>query len=203
MDRSVSAWGFTGPLDLVPLLEHQIMSACGGQPRWVEQTASAARFLTSFWLGAAALFVAAGIREVTTPGLDDAVKDVLVERRFFVFYLFQWICLSAALACAAVLAVKRRWGRDVVIVSLLGVATALAVYDYFQIYLPLLELLNPPGQPRSDAFEALHQFSEYVNSVGWVLVFVAACLLHACPQAFGCGVKVSPPLVQLDAPRAK
>lgn len=81
------------------------MSACGGQPRWIEQTASAARFLTSFWLGAAALFVAAGVREVTTPELSDAVKDLLVSRRFPVFTAFSgsvWLVPSVVQAfCAA------------------------------------------------------------------------------------------------------
>ncbi len=173
------------------------MSACGGQPRWIEQTASAARFLTSFWLGAAALFVAAGVREVTTPELSETVKDLLVSRRFPVFYGFQWVCLAGAISCAGVLCCFRKWGRDRVVFGLLLLAGTLAVGDYLLVYRPLLELITPPGQPRCDAFHSLHITSEIVNSVGWLLVFVAACLLHACPQAFGCQLPSGSQLVDL------
>jgi hypothetical protein len=47
-----------------------------------------ARFAVCAWVGAAALFVVAGVREVTSQQLDSMSRDVLVPLRFGLYYAF-------------------------------------------------------------------------------------------------------------------
>jgi len=129
-----------------------------------------ARFATSAWVGAATLFVITSVMEVTDPRLESTVRDILVAVRFPSFY-----ATGAALLGTAWLAtlVGRRWFTA----ALLGVTLGLMAADYVAVYQPLVELVTPPGKPRTEAFQTYHRWSEGLNGVELLLSLVAALTL--------------------------
>lgn len=160
------------------------MNCMTGHPRWIEQVASAARFLCAFWLGAALLFVIAGVREVTSDQLDQRVRDILVARRFPAYYAVAAGTLGACVPLTGLLATRRRWARDKWIFATFLFAAVIQLADYLWIYQPLLAMATPPGQIRPPGFQPLHQISATVNALNWLLILTAACGLYACPPMF-------------------
>ena len=57
------------------------------------------------------------------------------------------------------------------------VSTGIAVADYKSVYLPLQELITPPGQARTQAFISLHNRSRVINEVHLTIALLAAVLL--------------------------
>jgi hypothetical protein len=141
------------------------------------------RFAFSGWVMAAALFVVTGVREVTHAGFDSLVRDQLVTLRFPAYYAFGFTLVGSGLAamilgywltksttgcnqqgCGCI-----RWP------AFLGLAAlCLMSVDYVWVYLPLEEMITPPGKPRTPDFIALHKWSMYGN-----LVHVGLALLTA------------------------
>lgn len=137
-----------------------------------------ARFCTSAWIGAAALFVVNGVHEVTSPLLDSTTKDQLALIRFPAYYWFGFplvitSLLTTLLAGRVVLGTARR----TLSVVLLAAALSLMTYDFVAVYTPLRAMLNPPGQVRTAEFQTLHMRSRSINTAHVGLVFCAALLL--------------------------
>lgn len=137
------------------------------------------------WVGGAVLFVMAGIAEVFHPGFDSMIKDQLVTVRFPVYYAF-----GAVLAGTGTLSVTGYWfltghrhagwqirsPRWPLLLAWLGLA--LMLWDYLTVYLPLADLVTPPGKPRTQEFDHLHHWSMYINTAGLLLFAMAAVLLN-------------------------
>jgi hypothetical protein len=129
-----------------------------------------ARFAASAWVGAATLFVITSVMEVTDPRLESTVRDVLVAVRFPAFYATGAVLLGTAWLATLV---ARRWFAAFVLAVTLGLMAA----DYFAVYQPLVELVTPPGRPRTEAFQTYHRWSEGLNGVELLLSLVAALTL--------------------------
>lgn len=134
-----------------------------------------ARCCLPAWIGAAVLFVWVGVREVTTPEFTSEIKDRLVTLRFPGYYAAgatllagAWLGCLLALSCRA----SRRTALGPGLLVLL--AGGLMAYDYINIYLPLAELVTPPGKPRTMDFLTLHQWSMRINTVQLALCVAAA-----------------------------
>jgi len=139
-----------------------------------------ARFCSSAWIGAATLFVIVGVLEVTRGGLDSTTKDILVGLRFPPFYLTGVVLVSLAWlgTCLAEfhpeLTTRR---RAFAILGLLAVL-ALMFVDYFWIYLPLRDMVTPPGQAKPSTFVPYHQASKYINLVELLFAWIAVVALN-------------------------
>lgn len=139
-----------------------------------------ARLSVTAWIGAAVLFVAVGVREVTSPDFSHEVKDRLVLLRFPLFYLAGFTLVGLALLSSLILTVQERPRRRRVLgmVGLLSLALAGMTVDYTGTYLPLVRQITPPGQPRTAEFQTLHRRSTRVNTVSLTLCLIAACLAN-------------------------
>ena len=139
-----------------------------------------ARFCASAWIGAASLFVVVGITEVTRGGFDSTTKDQLVAIRFPAFYLFgatlvgiAWVgtCLAGS---SAQLPARRR----MVVVCLLTITLVVMAVDYFGVYLPLLQMVSPPGRTKTSEFELYHQASKWINLASLLICLMGTVLLN-------------------------
>ena len=139
-----------------------------------------ARSCISAWVGAASLFVVVGIIEVTQGGFDSATKDSLVVLRFPAYYVFGvalvstgWIgtCLAGS---SSEFSGKYRIG----VIAVLSLVLACMIVDYIWIYLPLAQMVTPPGQSKPAIFVQYHQASKWINLVGLKLCLIAIGLLN-------------------------
>ena len=139
-----------------------------------------ARFCLSAWIGAATLFVIVGVTEVTRGNFDSTTKDVLVAVRFPAFYACGATLVSLGLFGAWIAGNselfpgKRRISALVLLVLVLSIMAV----DYFSIYLPLVQMVTPPGQPRAARFVAHHSASKWINLFGLILCFIATALVN-------------------------
>lgn len=139
-----------------------------------------ARFSLAAWVGAAALFVITGVREVRSDQIDGTTKDVLVLIRFPSYYTFGFVSVGAAMLATAVFtSTSPSKTRGVVAGSLIAIALVLMAADYHSIYQPLVDVITPPGQPRSQQFERLHNASKWINMADVSLCLVAASMMCA------------------------
>lgn len=138
-----------------------------------------AKFALAAWVGAAALFVVTGIREVRTSEFDSMTRDLLVGIRFPAYYVFgfslvglAWLAITLGLFSARQ---NRRWlvGFSVAVLFVLGLMLA----DYVWIYLPLVEMITPPGQSRPAEFVGYHEASKWLNFASVSLTAVIALIL--------------------------
>lgn len=139
-----------------------------------------ARFCISAWIGAASLFVVVGVAEITRGGFDSATKDSLVAIRFPAFYLCGATLVTLAwLGCW--LAGHSTWfsrRRRMASLILLAIVLALMVADYVWIYLPLLQMVTPPGQAKPDSFRSYHEASKWINLAGLLIGLFVAILVN-------------------------
>jgi hypothetical protein len=137
------------------------------------------RWTLSAWVGAAVLFVAVGVREVTSPEFTSEIKDRLVLLRFPLFYATGFSLVGLAWVGLGWLALTNRdrrriWGCGLVLVTL---ALGGMLADYLRIYRPLEALVDPPGQPRTQQFLVLHQWSSRVNTFNLAVSLAASLWL--------------------------
>jgi hypothetical protein len=139
-----------------------------------------ARFCLSAWIGAATLFVIVGVTEVTRGQFDLKTKDVLVAIRFPAFYtcgvtLVTLGVLGTWVAGNSTVFTRKR--RISTLVLLVIVLSSMAV-DYFSIYQPLLQMVTPPGQPKTSRFVTYHSASKWINLMGLFVCLIATVLVN-------------------------
>jgi hypothetical protein len=137
------------------------------------------RLALSAWVGAAGLFVINGVRLITSGAFDTVARDHIALVRFPAYYLVGAILLSLSLigllpARGLIGLPRRRW-TTVFALTLLAGLTMLG--DYVFVYLPLAEMITPPGSPRPQQFFVLHRASEFVNVFQVALSFAAAIVV--------------------------
>jgi hypothetical protein len=137
-----------------------------------------ARFCAAAWIGAAALFVVNGVQEVTSPTFESSTKDQLALIRFPAYYAFGFALVVGALL-TTLCAGRKSLGsiRHAMIAVLLAASLGLMTYDWFAVYSPLRNMLDPPGQARNDDFKSLHVRSMSLNTTHVGLAFFAALAL--------------------------
>jgi hypothetical protein len=132
-----------------------------------------ARVLLSAWVGAATLFVINGVRLVTSGHFDSMARDHLSLIRFPPYYLFGFLAVGIGLVSLVLAAgYPRRLAIGLVVLSLI-----LMLVDYFAIYLPLAEMITPPGDVRPSQFTWYHKASMYINTVHVGLCLIAAMMI--------------------------
>ncbi len=139
-----------------------------------------ARFCLSSWIGAATLFVIVGVTEVTRGNFDAKTKDVLVALRFPAFYLCGVTLVSLGLLGAWVAGNSDLFPRKrrISTLFLLVIVLAIMAVDYVSVYQPLLQMVTPPGQPKSAQFVTYHSASKWINLTGLVICLIAAVLVN-------------------------
>ena len=136
-----------------------------------------ARFAASAWVGAAVLFVINGVQQTTSGQFESMITDQLVLLRFPAYYVMGFVLIGAALMGSAVSGEAFSFRRRGVLLGLFGLALVVMLLDYLVVYLPLAEMITPPGQPRPQGFQTLHHWSKIINSTDVGLVLVGAAIL--------------------------
>ena len=136
-----------------------------------------ARFASSAWVGAAVLFVINGVRQATSGQFDSMVADQLVVLRFPAYYVMGFSLVGAAWLGSACTGKQFSFRRRGAVLGLFGLALVVMLFDYLVVYLPLAEMITPPGKPRPQEFQTLHQSSKVINSVDVGLVLLGALLV--------------------------
>ena len=140
------------------------------------------RFSLCAWVGAATLFVITGIREVTSPEIAPATKNLLASIRFPAYYAIGFTLVVLAAVCAVPLRGKvRPASRGTSIVALLAVVLLLMVGDYVFVFQPLLDLMELPDARDKPEFTLYHNWSKYVNFASVGLCLVTAVLVSRDP----------------------
>ena len=136
-----------------------------------------ARFASSAWVGAAVLFVINGVRQATSGQFDSMVADQLVVLRFPAYYVMGFSFVGAAWLGSACTGKQFSFRRRGAVLGLFGLALVVMLFDYLVVYLPLAEMITPPGKARPQGFQTLHQWSKIINSVDVALVLLGAVIL--------------------------
>ncbi|MCP4172008.1 MAG: hypothetical protein GY758_14680 [Fuerstiella sp.] len=135
------------------------------------------RLLLAAWIGAAVLYVITSVAEQTSSNFDSLIRDQLATIRFPLYY-----CFGLAIHVAAVALAFGVWKtsapenrrRLLIVFLLVGLSGILITLDYFIIYVPLQDLITPPGQVRSQRFIQLHTLSRRANEVHLTIMLIAA-----------------------------
>lgn len=146
----------------------------------------AMRFCLCAWLGAASLFVVAGVLEVMSPEIDQPTKNLLVTLRFPPYYLFGFSLVGIGTLSSILLRCSKQNAachRRLTIVAVFGVLTLLIMtYDYLQIYLPLEAMMLRKDGVFPSEFHGLHEWSKNINAVSATTCLVAALLSVVEPR---------------------
>lgn len=142
------------------------------------------RFSLCAWIGAAALFVVTGIREVTSDLFEPATKNQLAALRFPAFYVFGFTLVGIGTVASGILSLNRDDFRKrvVTIFVLSTIVLAIMVGDYFWIYTPLDELMAQPDARSNPDFAKYHALSKWINFASLSLCAFAAMLSVADRQ---------------------
>lgn len=139
------------------------------------------RFSLCAWIGAAALFVSAGVAEVRSPQFDSETKNALVGVRFPHYYRFGFTLVAAGLVTSVLARKNSGWStrRAGAVTGLAFLGLAVMLTDYFTIYSPLLKMTQ---QTEHDPyFQSYHETSKYINLLS-LLIVLAAALLACWPK---------------------
>ncbi len=137
------------------------------------------RLLLAAWVGAAVLYVITSVAEQTSSHLDSLTRDQLATIRFPLYYRFGLGIHVAGIVFGFVV-----WNRSpsenrrrfLFVFLLILLSSLLITLDYSFVYLPLQQLITPPGQVRSQQFIQLHNMSRHANEVHLTVILVAAIL---------------------------
>ncbi|MDB4638033.1 MAG: hypothetical protein P8M30_20855 [Planctomycetaceae bacterium] len=132
------------------------------------------RFCLSAWLGAAALFVTAGVAEIQSNKFDSATVNDLVAARFPHYYNFGFSLVILALVGSVLARKNPAWSekRSSGVACIMLFVFMLMLVDYMTVFLPLLKMMSKPTL--SGDFYESHQASKYLNLVELNFVFIAA-----------------------------
>ncbi len=139
------------------------------------------RLALAAWVGAAVLFVLTSIAEQRFPGFSITIRDQLATIRFPFYYAMGTAACTVALA-AGVLCRSLSWRVNLALILTVAAGLVYAL-DYWFIYRPLQALIIPPGQPRTDHFERLHEWSANINAFHLLLILTAAVLVSTTGAA--------------------
>lgn len=130
------------------------------------------------WIGAAALFVITSVAEQTSPEFGSVVRDQLATVRFPYYYQFGFgtHVLSAIVGLTAWMTAEVGRRRLLAVWLLVLTSGVLITLDYRYVYLPLQELIVPPGNVRTAEFMQLHNWSRHANECHVTVMFLAALL---------------------------
>ena len=136
------------------------------------------RFLLAAWVGAAVLYVITSVAEQVSPNFDSRTRDQLATIRFPIYYQFG-ACLYVGTAILAIIVWQCLPGlrRSTAVLALIVVSGAIFTWDYFEIYLPLQDLIIPAGQVRTQEFVRLHTLSRNVNMLHLSLMLLSGLLI--------------------------
>ncbi len=137
-----------------------------------------ARFASSAWVGAAVLFVINGVQQATSGQFESMTTDQLVVLRFPAYYVMGFVLVGAAWIGSAISREQLSFRRRGSILGLFGLALVVMLFDYLVVYLPLAEMITPPGKARPQGFQTLHERSKIMNSIDVGLVLLGALLLN-------------------------
>ena len=134
------------------------------------------RFSLCAWIGAATLFVAAGVAEVRSPEFDSETKNALVGVRFPHYYRFGFSLVVTGLVTAVLARHNPAWTtrRAGIVAGLASLALAVMLIDYLTIYSPLLRMTQQVDHDPD--FQSYHDASKSINLVSLVIVLAAALL---------------------------
>ena len=136
------------------------------------------------WIGGATLFVITSVAEQRFPRFDSTIRDQLAAVRFPWYYLYCWLTLGTATvtACLAATLKPAHDRRKALMVAILtSTSLLIAIADYTLTYQPLLKLITPPGQVRTENFTTLHNRSRIVNEIH-LTIAIAATIAACLPQ---------------------
>ena len=138
-----------------------------------------ARFSVSGWVMAATLFVAILVAQAISQKFDSIILDQVTAIRFPIYYGFGFSLLIVSLIGTALAIVGKILPkiRGLAIIVLLAIALILMTVDYYTIFLPLLDLITPPGKARTAEFQSYHDASELINKMGLMISLMAALVL--------------------------
>lgn len=118
---------------------------------------------------------------MTLTDFDSATKNLLAVTRFPAYYAFGFTLVAIAVASSIALLKfeKNARRRNIVILSLTGLALILMCGDYQVIYKPLETMMLEPEGRLSAEFFTYHQWSKYINSFS-----ILACLIAGFVSAW-------------------
>ena len=123
------------------------------------------------------LFVINGVQQTTSGQFESMTTDLLVVLRFPAYYIMGFSLVGAAFIGAAISGGLLSFRRRGLVLGLFGLALVTMLFDYLVVYLPLAEMITPPGKARTQGFQTLHEWSKVINSADLSLVFLGALLL--------------------------
>lgn len=135
------------------------------------------RLLLAAWVGAAVLYVITSVAEQTSSHFDSLIRDQLATIRFPLYYCFGLSIHALAVPFAFLIwfnSTSQNQRRFLAIFLLVLLSSVLITLDYLLVYLPLQELITPPGQVRSQQFIQLHTLSRHANEVHLTVMLVAS-----------------------------
>jgi len=153
--------------------------------------------LLCFWVGGAILFVITSVAEQRHPSFDSLIRDQLATIRFPLYYQFCWLTLGVALVAtiSAFLTDTNPKRKQITLsAALTAIALLIAVADYTLVYLPLQDLITPPGQTRTQEFTRLHDRSRYTNEIHLTLALLSAIVLSTPLNKPKTGLDISHPI---------
>jgi hypothetical protein len=137
-----------------------------------------ARIVSSAWVGAAVLFVINGVQQATSGQFESMTTDQLVVLRFPSYYVMGFSLVGAAWLGSAFSGEQLSLRRRGTVLGLFGLALGMMLFDYLVVYVPLAEMITPPGQARPQGFQTLHHWSKMINAVDVGLVLLGAFLVN-------------------------
>ena len=136
------------------------------------------RFSLCAWIGAATLFVATGIQEVTSDLFDPITKNQLAALRFPAYYRFGFALVGTGAVAALLLSMQRSDSQKRLRIVLVLCLTTLAIMlvDYVWIYSPLADLMSRSDARSLPEFAKYHTWSKWINVASLSTCLVAATL---------------------------
>lgn len=136
------------------------------------------RFASAAWVGAAVLFVINGVQQTTSGKFESSITDLLVLMRFPAYYLMGFILVGLSLLGSAFSGTEISPQQRRTLIVLFGLTLVIMLFDYLVVYLPLAEMITPPGKPRTQGFQTLHKWSMRINTFDLLLVLIGS--MTAC-----------------------
>ena len=124
------------------------------------------------------MFVINGVQQTTSGKFESMTTDQLVLLRFPAYYLLGFILVGLSLLGAVLSGTERSQRQRRMLIVLFGLSLVIMLFDYLVVYLPLAEMITPPGKARPQGFQTLHKWSMRVNSIDLLLVMIGS--LTAC-----------------------